>query len=99
MNDEGQVQCTDADAVGGYPTDQLPLAGIIASTVRGLGIGRNGGTVEVESPPDSFAGTKHKLVHGMLAVEDAWYRAVSGSQEVRPPAGPGLSRVPRERPA
>jgi hypothetical protein len=97
MNEERQMRCTAANAVGGYPTDRLPLAGIIASTVKG--IGRYGGTLEVESPPDSFAVTKHKLVQGMLAVEDAWYRAVSGSQEVRPPAGPGLLRVPKERPA
>lgn len=99
MNDDGQVECTGANAVGGYPTDRLPLAGIIASTVKGLGIGRNGGTLEAESPPESFAVTKHKLARGMLAVEDAWYRAISGSQEIRPPAGPRLLRVPRERPA
>jgi len=97
MIDEGPAQWTGQDAAGGDPTDLLPFAAIIASTVKVLVIGRNGSALDEELPPDCYNVTKHKVAQWMLAVENAWYRTVSGSQEGRPAAGPGLGRVPRER--
>ena len=97
MIDESQAQGTGPDAVGGDPTDLLLFAVIIVSTVKGLVIGRNGSGLDEELPPDCWIVAKHGVAQWMLAVENAWHRTVSGSQEIRTAAGPGLGRVPRER--
>ena len=57
---------------------------LIATTLNGFGIRRNGKALEVEASAVSFAVRKHNLLQAMLAVEDVAYLATPSARE-RPP--------------